>query len=136
MPWIRAFLAGRDWYSLHERDLAVAPDDITWRGMKAYLYRFAAGENFVQLAFQADSAGLTGIETPDFAISCTVPVEEAAAGQSYPIVWEIEPKRGRTLEITLLAEADAGLDLRVQERLTISERTEIARTLHVGAVAR
>ena len=131
-PIVRAFLAGRDWYVHHQRDLTVAPDDVTWKGMKVFPYRFVAGEDFVQLIFQADSAGLTAIETPDFAVSCTVPVEEAAAGQTYPVVWEFEPRRGKSLEVTLFAEGDDGLDIRVQERVTVTERTEIARTLQVS----
>jgi len=134
-PAVKTFLARRDWYPLHQRDLSVAPDDLTWKGMKVFRYRLADDRAFVDLVYQADSVGLTAVATPDFSVSCTVPVEEAAAGQSYPVVWEIEPRGGRPVSLTLLAEADTGLDLRVQEQLTLSESTEIARMLRVGADA-
>src|SRR4051794_13025398 len=62
MPIVREFLGDNDWYAHHDRDLTVAPDDVAWKGMKIYPYRFSRGDDYVQLAFQADSAGLTSIE--------------------------------------------------------------------------
>ncbi len=44
MPLVQTFLDGRDWYDCLERDLTVAPDDVTWNGMKVYPYRFRNGE--------------------------------------------------------------------------------------------
>ena len=34
MPLVQTFLDGKDWYDCLERDIVVAPDDITWNGMK------------------------------------------------------------------------------------------------------
>ena len=134
-PIARDFLGDRDWYTLHDRDLTVAPDDVTWKGMKVYPYRFRSGEDTLTLVYQADTAGLTAVETPNFAVSCTAPVREAAAGQTYPIVWEIEPRRGKTLDVVLLTESDPDLSVSVQERFTVSQPTTISREMRVSETA-
>src|SRR5262249_40959277 len=134
-PMVRAFVGEQDWYALHDRAIEVAPDDVTWKGMKVFPYRFRDGDAFLHLTFQADSAGLTALETPDFAVSCSVPVEEAPAGQTYPIVWEIDPRNGKPLEVVLLAEADEGLEADVQERFVVTEPTILTRQLRVSPTA-
>jgi GNAT superfamily N-acetyltransferase len=131
MPAGRAFFADRDWYACMERDLTVAPDDILWKGMKVYPYRFRDGDDYLGATFDAASERLTALETPAYSVSCSIPIEEGAAGETYPIVWEIVPQGGRPLEVTLLVEPQPGLDIRVQERFVVERETTLTRELRL-----
>ena len=133
MPIVQTFLDGKDWYDCLERELVVAPDDITWNGMKVYPYRFRNGERLLDLWFDREGEGLTAIETPDVALSCLFPFEDAPAGQAYPVTWEARAKNGAMLDAVLLAESETGLALSVQEQLAGSGTTRIERELSIGS---
>jgi GNAT superfamily N-acetyltransferase len=135
MPVGKAFFEGRDWYACHIRELDVAPDDHKWKGMKTYPYRFRDGDDFLNIIIDSASEAPTAIETPQFSISCSIPVEEAAAGEEYPIVWEIENRMGEPLEVILLSEADAGLEVRVHERLRVTGEQMVSRRMRVSPEA-
>src|SRR5579872_36501 len=49
IPAGRAFFANRDWYHCHERQIEIAPDEVMWKGMKVYPYRFRDGDDFLNL---------------------------------------------------------------------------------------
>lgn len=127
----KAFFANRDWYAIHQRDIEVAPDDVTWKGMKVYPYRFRDGDDFLNMTFHAESGGLTALETPEYSVSCIIPTEEGATGETYPIVWEIVPHGEKPLEVVLLAEGEPGLDVHVQERLVVEKPVTITREVKV-----
>jgi ribosomal protein S18 acetylase RimI-like enzyme len=133
IPIGKAFFANRDWYACHRRDLEVAPDNTTWNGMKVFVNRFEDGDDFLQLRFDAVSGGVTSVETPAFSLGCYLPVEEAAAGETYPITWEIAPANGRTLEVMVLAEPEPGFEMEVRERRTIDRPTTITRDLRIAS---
>ncbi len=135
-PVGKVFFAHRDWYQVFERDLTVAPDDVKWQGMKVFPYRFRDGDDFVHFTFDATSGGLTALETPDYFVGCRVPVEEATAGETIPITWEITSRNGKPLEVLLMTEADSGLDLRVLERFIVETETVLIRDLKIGANVR
>jgi GNAT superfamily N-acetyltransferase len=135
IPAGQVFFAQRDWYECHERELVVAPDDVTWKGMKVYPYRFHDGDDFLHLYFGLQGERLTGIETPDYALACIIPVEDAAAGETIPITWEMTPADGKPLEVALLTEADDGLEIGVQERLMVTRPLTLTRDLHISADA-
>lgn len=136
MPAGRAFFANRDWYACQERDLSVAPDDITWKGMKVYPYRFQDGDAYLHCIFDSSSERMTSLETAEYSASCSIPIEEGAAGETYPIVWEFAPHNGKNLEITLLAEAEPGLELNVQEQFVLDKHTSLTRSLKISPDAR
>jgi ribosomal protein S18 acetylase RimI-like enzyme len=136
IPEGRAFFAGRDWYDCFERAIEIAPDDVTWNGMKVYPYRFRDGDDYLDLTFDGASGGLTALETPEYAVSCYLPAEEAPAGETFPVTWEIRSKAGRTLEAVLLAEGEPGLDLSVQERFSVKDEATLTRDLRVTPDAR
>src|SRR5207237_1443969 len=111
IPAGKAFFANRDWYECMEREIQVAPDDVKWKGMQVYPYRFRAGDDFLNLTFDANAHGLTAIETPAYSLACSVPVEEAPAGETFPITWEIASRDGKPHDVVLLTETDPGLEL-------------------------
>ena len=133
MPLVQSFLDGRDWYDCLERDLTVAPDDVTWNGMKVYPYQFRNGERTLELWFDRTGEGLTALETPDVALSCLFPFEDAPGGQAYPVVWEARAKNGASLDAVLLAEGETGLALSVQERLSGLDTARIERELKLDS---
>ena len=135
MPIGKAFFANRDWYEVQQREIVVAPDDVKWHGMKVYPYRFRDGNDFLHVTFDANAHGLTALETPDYAIACYIPVEEAPAGETCPITWELASRSGKPLDVVLLTETDAGLELSVQERLTVRDTATLTRDLRVSAEA-
>lgn len=131
MPIVKTFLDGRDWYECMEREIVVAPDNVTWNGMKVYPYFFRNGERTLKLTFDAAGEGLTALETEDYAFSCTIPVEEAPAGQNYHVKWEMETKKAGALNVVLLAEAEKGLALRVQEHVRVEGVQSLQREVRI-----
>ncbi|HZO91894.1 MAG TPA: GNAT family N-acetyltransferase [Chthonomonadaceae bacterium] len=134
IPAGKAFFANRDWYECLEREIVVAPDDVKWKGMQVFPYRFRAGDDFLNLVFDAAGQRLTAIETPAYSVACSIPMEDAPAGETVPITWEIVP-RGKPLEVVLLTEADAGLELSVQERFVAERETVITREVRLSSEA-
>lgn len=121
-----------DWYTAMEREIKVAPDDVTWHGMKVYSYRFRKGDDTLEMIFDANG-GLTSIETADYRVSCSLHAEEAPAGETLPVTWEIAAKRSRPIPVTLLVDADTGLHLRVQEQFLVEGEYRITRDLRVDS---
>lgn len=130
----KEFFAGRDWYQCMERDLSVSPDDVKWNGMRVFPYTFREGSDYLKATFEMASGGLTALETNKYSVSCSVPTLEghAPAGDSLPIIWNIEPKSGEALDLVLLTDADDGLETTIQERMRITETTELRRTIRVS----
>lgn len=134
-PVGRAFFRNRDWYACHQREIVVAPDEVTWRGMKVYPYRFRDGDAFLNMTFDLASSGLTALETPEFSVACSIQAEEAGAGETVPIAWEIRAHGGRELDVVLLTEAEPGLEIGLQERLRVCGESTITRDLRISADA-
>lgn len=134
-PAGKAFFAGRDWYTCFEREIVVAPDEVTWNGMKVFPYRFREGDDFLYAMFEAASGGMTALETPEYSVSCTIPVEEAPAGETLPITWQITPHSSAAMDLILLTEADDGLEVQIQERIRIEGPTTLAREMRVAEEA-
>jgi ribosomal protein S18 acetylase RimI-like enzyme len=137
IPQGKVFFAERDWYTCFEREIVVAPDDVKWKGMKVFPYRFREGDDFLNLVFDSVSERLTAIETPAYSVSCSIPVEEAAAGETVSITWEIINHGERPLEVVLLTEADSGLGVSVQEHLRVERESPliVTRDLTISAEA-
>ncbi len=136
IPEGKAFFAERDWYRCLKREIVVAPDEVIWHGRKVYPYRFRDGEAYLYLTFDAAAEALTALETPDYAVACWLEAEECAGGESYPVTWEIANRTGKPLEVVVLTEADAGLELKVQERLMVENTATLTRDLRVLPDAR
>jgi GNAT superfamily N-acetyltransferase len=136
VPEGRAFFANRDWYTCLQREIVVAPDDVRWHGRIVFPYHFQDGKAYLKLIFDSVSEALTALETPDYSIACWLEAEECAVGESFPITWEILNRTDKPLEVVILTETDAGLDLKVQESLTVAQAATLTRSLRVLAGAR
>ena len=132
MPIVKTFLDGRDWYECLDREIVVAPDDVTWKEMKVYPYTFQNSERTLKLIIDAAGEGLTALETEDYSISCSVPVEEAPAENTCPVSWEIETKNTCALNVVLLAGAETGLTLNFQERLRVEGFQSLQRQVQIA----
>lgn len=136
MGLVQELLGDRDWYECMEREIVVAPDDLLWHGMKVYRYQFRNGERSLTLYFDEAGEGLTGIETDTFSASSYLACEEAPAGQSYDVGWEIVSKSGKSLDVVLLAEGETGLNLRAQQRLTVQDRATLVHSVEIPVETR
>ncbi len=136
VPEGRAFFADRDWYACLKREIVVAPDDVKWHGRNVFPYHFQDGDAYLKLIFDSVSEALTAIETPDYSVACWLESEECAVGETFPITWEIQNRSDKPLEVVILTEADAGLELKVQERLIVAQTATFSRPMRVLPEAR
>ena len=136
IPEGRAFFADRDWYTCFQRELAVAPDEVRWHGRYVFPYHFQDGDAYLKLIFDSVSENLTALETPEYSVACWLEAEECAAGETFPVTWEIQNRTGTPLEVVILTETDPGLELKLQERLVVTETTTLTRSLRVLPEAR
>ena len=136
VPEGRAFFADRDWYACLQREIVVAPDEVDWHGRNVFPYHFQDGDAYLKLTFDSVSEALTALETPEYSVACWLEAEECAAGETFPLTWEIQNRTGKPLEVVILTETDAGLELKVQERLIVAETATFTRPLRVLPDAR
>jgi len=131
LPEGRAFFADRDWYRCFQRELVVAPDEFRWHGRYVFPYHFQDGDAYLKLTFDSLSENLTALETPEYSVACWLEAEECAVGETFPFTWEIRNRTGKPLEVVILTETDPGLELKLQERLVVTETTTLTRSLRV-----
>ena len=136
VPEGRAFFAERDWYSCLKREIVVAPDEVRWHGRNVFPYHFQDGDAYLKLVFDSVSEALTGLETPEYSVACWLEAEECAAGETFPLTWEIQNRSDKPLEVVILTEADAGLEMKVQERLMVAQMETLTRPMRVLPDAR
>lgn len=130
-PQGQVFFANRDWYACLKREILVAPDEVKWHGRNVFPYHFQDGDEYLTFTFDSVSEALTALETPEYSVACWLEAEECAAGETYPVIWEIRNRGAEPLEIVILTEADAGLELKVQERRMVTETETITQLLRV-----
>jgi len=136
VPEGRAFFANRDWYTCLQREIVVAPDEVRWHGRYVFPYHFQDGEAYLKLIFDSVSEALTALETPEYSVACWLEAEECAAGESFPMNWEILNRTEKPLEVVILTETDASLELKVQESLIVAQTATLTRSLRVLPDAR
>ena len=56
------FKAHPDWYSLQQRELTQAPDEMKEKGMDLFIYRFAAGDDSLRVVVDRYARAITGVE--------------------------------------------------------------------------
>ncbi len=124
-------------YMLRSHVIENSPDDVKWMGMRVFPYTFRDGDSLLKATFEMASGGMTAVETNDYSIWCSIPTSdgEAPAGETIPITWHISPKTHEPIEMILLTEADAGLDIHVREHMSVTKPTDITRELRVLADA-
>lgn len=135
LPHAREFFGDQDWYLCQQRDLALCEDDVRWKGMRVFPYVFRDGDRFLHCIFDAASGGMTGLETPDFSLSCSIPVEEAVIGGSCPIVWEFTAHHGAPREVLLFTETGPECELTVQEHGIVDGTHAWTHTLRISSHA-
>ncbi|MCW3053643.1 MAG: family N-acetyltransferase, partial [Chthonomonadales bacterium] len=119
-----------------QRELVVAPDEVRWHGRYVFPYHFQDGDAYLKLTFDSVSENLTALETPEYSVACWLEAEECAAGETFPFTWEIRNRTGKPLEVVILTETDPGLELKLQERLVVTETTTLTRSLRIVPDAR
>jgi GNAT superfamily N-acetyltransferase len=133
LPIARGFFERHDWYQSFHREIAVAPDDIRWRGIRVYPYRFEAGDELFAMVIDRQAEAPTAIETDEVYVACSLGREEVVCGLPYTLTWEITNKRedGRPLRVELAAEGPPGIDLKVAESFEVTDSLRLERSFVV-----
>lgn len=134
MPAGRPFFARHDWYAAFRRELAVAPDEVEWNGVKVFPYLFQAQEDLFGFRIDKQAEAPTAVETNDWAVACIVGKEEVVCGVEQTVRWEVERRQGarEPLKVTLLAEGEPGIGLSVMESLEVAERAVVEKRFTVA----
>lgn len=103
--WAQEFFRRHCWYRHLVRDLAIAPDDQRWQGMKAYIYRWQVPGEELEVVVEAEAGGITAVSSPRFGASCRVAAQRPAPGDRVAVTWTA---RGAG-NIPLTARGEAGL---------------------------
>ena len=132
LPIARDFFAKHDWYQCQKRDLAIAPDEIEWNGVKVFPYHFEADGEVIKVTTDKQSESITAIETNDLSVACYTGLEDVPTGLEHPVKWKIENRRDKPLQITLIAQGEEGIALDVLENLLVTDKTTIEKTFSVS----
>jgi len=122
----RAFFAKHDWYDTQQRDLSVEEDLFKRGKVRAYCYLWQAGDDMLRVVIDRQSWGPIEIETNDLRVACSLPDERLVAGLPHPVRWEVENKRGGSMEVTLIASGDTGISIDARRTLTVKRRARVA----------
>ena len=121
-PLAQPFFERHDWYETLVRDLSLQ-EDLYYHGkVRAYEYRWQAGEDLLRLVFDRQSWGLLEIETNDLRVGCCLPEEKIVADIPQQICWEIESKTGRELAVAIMAQPDPGISCSFAESFSVRGR--------------
>lgn len=134
MPIARPFFGRHGWYASQRRELAAAPDEVRWHGVRVYPYRFEDGDDFLAVWIDGTAEAPTAVETPDLYAACHLDREEVVCGLPQTATWEFANRRadGRPLQVTLLAEGEAGIALQVAESFAVTDRLSFERDFTVA----
>jgi GNAT superfamily N-acetyltransferase len=134
LPIARGFFERHDWYRSFRRDIVVAPDDIRWRGIRVYPYRFEVDDDLFAMVVDRQAEAPTAIETGDLYVACSLGREEVVCGLSYTVAWEVTNKRddGRPLRVELVAEGPPGVHLEVAESFEVADSLRLERSFAVS----
>jgi len=127
LPIASGFFARHDWYQCFKRELAQAPDEVEWHGIKVFSYHFEADGEILKVTIDRQSESVTAVETNDLAVACIVGQEDVPAGLTHPVRWEIENKRGddEPMQVTLIATGEEGIALDVLESFNVTDAVTI-----------
>ena len=133
MPIARDFFDKHYWYSCFRRELEIVPDDIEWKGIQVYPYRFEANGDLFAMWIDRQAEAPTAVETNDLYADCVVGEKEVVCGLEHKAQWEIVNKRGieEPLQVALIAEGEEGIGLNVVENYEVRDKLIIEKPFTV-----
>jgi GNAT superfamily N-acetyltransferase len=133
LPITKGFFDRHSWYQCFKRDLSVKPDDMSWKGIKVFIYEFEADGEMVKVIVDIQSQSITAIETNDLAVACMVGAEDIPVGLEHPVKWEVKNKRPeKPLQVTLIATAEEGIALNTLEKFEVKDEINVEKTFSVA----
>lgn len=114
LPAAQPYFARHDWYRTYARELQQVEDDMRHPktgGMKIYLLRWEADEDYLEAIFDRNGQTLTGISTPRWEAYARTSEPEPAQGVSHPFEWEVTNKGSAPLPAALRVTADKGIEI-------------------------
>ncbi|MCC6443107.1 MAG: GNAT family N-acetyltransferase [Armatimonadetes bacterium] len=136
LPAARPYFEKHDWYRTFRRDLEVRPDEIEWHGIQVYPYAWEEDGDCFRMVVDKEAESVTAIETPEFSAACILGRDRLAAGLQGVARWEIENRTDRPLPVGLIATADEGIAIHVQESVTVEKRAVLERAYRLDALSR
>lgn len=115
------YFAHVDWYTHLQRDLSIKEDDLRYRGIPAFIYRWEKDGHALEAVIDRRSKSLMALETDDYAICSRVDGGELLAGTAGRMVWEIRNKARTPLQVSLAAWGEPGLSLHKEASLSVME---------------
>ena len=112
MPITQSFFAKHNWYETFEREIKIAPDEMTHRGLRVYDLRWTADGDHLRVAIDRESREPTLIETGEVQVECWVADNEHPLGAPLAVEWSIQNKHGlNSLKGTLRVTLPEGIEL-------------------------
>ena len=132
LPIAGGFFERHDWYQSFRRELAVAPDEIRWHGVRVYPYRFAAGDDQLTMVIDRQAEAPTAVETNDVSVACFLGREEVVCGLPYTLTWEVVARSRDPIRVDLVAEGPAGSELSLAESFEVKDSLRLERPFTVS----
>ncbi len=97
------FTSHPDWYSLLQRELTQAPDEMKEQGMDVFTYNFAAGEDLLRVTIDIYARGITAVERvlTGERLLITARVAEHLGIYGLPAMYTLEIENGTSEDLTL-----------------------------------
>lgn len=129
LPAAQGFFSRHGWYGSLRRELAIAPDEIRWHGIRVYPYVFEAGDDLFTMVIDRQAEAPAAVETNDFYAACYLGREEVICGLPHILTWEIVNKAGdgRPLKVELIAEGPPGIEVKVAESFEVADSLRLER---------
>jgi GNAT superfamily N-acetyltransferase len=125
------YFAKHDWYATFKRELTLAPDEQLRGKAKVYNYEWEADGERLRLVYDRKSWGLLEIENNELTVGCVLEDEKLIAGIPQRLRWRIANRKGRPIQVVLMAAGDPGIKLEHHQTLTVTDTAEIEATFEI-----
>ena len=116
------YFSAHDWYPTFKRDLTVEEDD--YEGV--FPYRWEEDGDMLSVTIDAESGGVSSLETNNFSISQNV--ENAFAGTAARVTWKMKNKKSSPITITLVTRGTREIEIEKEECITLTDEYTLSTT--------
>jgi ribosomal protein S18 acetylase RimI-like enzyme len=121
------YFSHHDWYATFKRELTVEEDDFDG----VFPYRWEEDGKILSVTIDAESGGMSALETNDFSISQSV--ENAFAGVTAQVTWIVKNKKKEPLSVALIARGTPHVTIEKQETITVENECTLTTEAFISA---
>ncbi|MDO8123361.1 MAG: GNAT family N-acetyltransferase [Candidatus Hermodarchaeota archaeon] len=112
MPIAQSFFQKHNWYDSYVRRIEIVPDEMEYRGLHVYEYRWQEESDSLRIVIDRESRGPTVIESDEVLVECWVADPEPTLGLPIPVEWTIRNKvASKSLQCQLRAKLPKGFQM-------------------------